>query len=541
METRQKYLDGLYEYIDVLKQNGEKQVSLLYDRQARNLCVMKQQSLDTMEIYRSLKAMQNRHIPIIYRVFQEAGHCIVLEEYISGRTFSQILDSHEPLNEEEIEDILRQLCECLLPLHENNIIHRDIKPSNLLLTNDGILKLIDFGIARTVTAGNKTDTVCFGTRGYSPPEQYGFGQTDARSDIYSMGMTIRMLCPHSSKLLRIVEKATQFAPKDRYSSVREILQELQVTEKQREGLAVKARRIWGQLRIPVLRQERIDAKSVEEILAEKLLSFQPALPPFKDYTFAPGSYTLEPIPHCPDDDRYIFPSKESALHNGLQAFEQFIYSQRNNYIKQALVMFRKLQLTNYCTYEVRKGNYYHGVDRQIEHRIREILDWGEQHGLSLDVVPKGLEAFSCPPSFHEKNEKGSHLWNLEHFEDMEYTAPIHELLDKWSDTVPPIVGYKRYIKTPSRLIGIAESKDGEDYEICPTDLYAFRTDEANKQLQENVLYAVLDLVMQSDALRTDIHGAIREAYGERLQKALKDKAENLRKYFLAFLNRPATS
>ena len=536
MEAWKESMGDLYEWLDVLKQDDKKRVSLLYDKQGKQLCVMKEQPLDTMAVYQALKAMENRHIPRIYRVFREAEQCIILEEHIAGKTVSYLLDSEEPPGELEIEDILSQLCECLLPLHENGIVHRDIKPSNLLLTNDGILKLIDFGIARTVKEDGGFDTVCFGTRGFSPPEQYGFEQTDARSDIYSMGMTLQMFHPQSKKLQRILEKATQFAPKDRYSSVAEIWKDLHRETPTQSGFSERMQRLLGGIRWPILRQEQVDAKSVEEILAEKLLSFRPALPCPKDYTFAPNSYTLPPYPHCPNDDRYLFPTKEIARQEGLSAFEQHIYSQRQAWIRQALILFRETQLRNYSVYEVTRGNYYHRIDRQIEQRIREILNWAEKNGLSLSAVPTGLKSFSCPPSFLEKDSKGSHLWNLAHFEDMVYTEPAQGLLDKWSGAIPPLVGYERYIETRSHLVSIAENKEGniakggEDYEICPADLYAFRTGKAAMQLQEDVLYAVSDLVEESDALRMDIHGAIRDAYGDRLKKALEAKADEMRHY-----------
>ena len=164
MEIWEKYFGDFYEKLDTLKESENRKVSLLYDRQGKRLCVLKEQDISALSVYNFLKTCKNKHIPQIYYVFEDNEKCFVLEEHIAGKTLSQILDEGEQLPEGVIENILEQLSECLYPLHKENIIHRDIKPSNLILTNDNILKLIDFGIARTVKEDSSTDTLYFGTR-----------------------------------------------------------------------------------------------------------------------------------------------------------------------------------------------------------------------------------------------------------------------------------------------------------------------------------------------------------------------------------------
>ena len=107
------------------------------------------------------------------------------------------------------------------------VIHRDIKPQNIILSDDGLATLIDFGISRYYDKNARSDTVCFGTQEFAPPEQYGFSQTDCRADIFSLGVLLGwMLTGRTSdfvipdrRLARIVKKCTAFSPKDRYSSV----------------------------------------------------------------------------------------------------------------------------------------------------------------------------------------------------------------------------------------------------------------------------------------------------------------------------------
>ena len=86
-----------------------------------------------------------------------------------------------------------QLCAVLDYLHHQNIIFRDLKPSNIMVEQSGMVRLIDFGIARLFKPGKASDTAAIGTLGYAPPEQYGSIQTDLRSDVYSLGATLRTL------------------------------------------------------------------------------------------------------------------------------------------------------------------------------------------------------------------------------------------------------------------------------------------------------------------------------------------------------------
>ncbi|MCL2387836.1 MAG: protein kinase, partial [Defluviitaleaceae bacterium] len=118
-------------------------------------------------------------------------------------------------------------------LHESNppIIHRDIKPSNIIISNDGILKLIDFDIAREYKMDSDADTAHIGTKKYASPEQYGFSQTDCRSDIFSAGMMMAELLTGEvseenlnahGELGKIISKCIEVDPKQRFQNVKEV-------------------------------------------------------------------------------------------------------------------------------------------------------------------------------------------------------------------------------------------------------------------------------------------------------------------------------
>ena len=226
MNSLEKFLSGGYEFVDELKQNF---VALFYDKNAQRLCVVKKRSMNSFGIYKILKELGDPHIPEIYRLFECDGELIVIEEHIDGQTLEEVLIYRTVVIDEKFAlEILKGLCECLAAVHAKNIVHRDLKPSNIMIDKNNVVKLIDFGIARTFKPESSTDTEILGTRGYASPEQFGlfdFGQTDSRSDIYSLGVTIKQLLgeDYRGDLLKILNRCTALEPARRYQSVGEIL------------------------------------------------------------------------------------------------------------------------------------------------------------------------------------------------------------------------------------------------------------------------------------------------------------------------------
>lgn len=180
------------------------------------------------EVYRRLRDVDCPHLPRIYRVeeTQEAVH--VLEEYIQGDTLAFLLEGGT-LPQDQARQILLQLCRALKVLHGLGAVHRDIKPENIILRGSEAV-LIDFDASRLRKENNTTDTRIMGTTGYAAPEQYGFTQTDSRTDIYSLGILLNEMLTgqHPSQSLAkgkfrpIIEKCTRINASQRYGSVREL-------------------------------------------------------------------------------------------------------------------------------------------------------------------------------------------------------------------------------------------------------------------------------------------------------------------------------
>ncbi len=142
---------------------------------------------------RLLRDLDHPAIPDIADYFEELGRAYLVMEFVWGESLEKRLEkANAPLLETDVLHWALQLCDALEYLHGRQppIIFRDLKPSNVMVANTGQVKLIDFGIARTFKVGKKRDTIAMGSENYAAPEQWGKGQTDARSDVYALGATL---------------------------------------------------------------------------------------------------------------------------------------------------------------------------------------------------------------------------------------------------------------------------------------------------------------------------------------------------------------
>ena len=141
---------------------------------------------------RILSNLAHPNLPRVSDFFEEGSKSYLVMEFVEGHSLQKYLEMKGALPENDVLNWAIQLCHVLDYLHSQAppIIFRDLKPSNVMLTSQGVIKLIDFGIARTYKVGKKRDTMAMGSENYAALEQWGKGQTDARSDIYSLGATM---------------------------------------------------------------------------------------------------------------------------------------------------------------------------------------------------------------------------------------------------------------------------------------------------------------------------------------------------------------
>lgn len=180
------------------------------------------------------------HLPYVVDCYAAGEQRAVVMEHVQGETLADVVYRCDP-SAALACDVFPKLCEAVGELHDGfdpPLIHRDLKPSNIMLTSSN-LTIIDFGISRTFDDGADEDTRCFGTRAYAPPEQFGYGQTDVRSDVYALGMLLYFCLTEKTPdakarrdgfrdaripeaFRQVIVRATAFDPAQRFASASEL-------------------------------------------------------------------------------------------------------------------------------------------------------------------------------------------------------------------------------------------------------------------------------------------------------------------------------
>ncbi len=206
-----------------------KNVELVQHTETGRIYVKKTQTVYDRTVYDLLYRMQDPFFPRIVECIESDGKLILIESYVSGDTLQDILNRGETFSLYQTADFMMQILDGLRVLHTQNppIVHRDIKPSNIVLTDDGTLRMIDCNTARQYEYTKSTDTIIIGTEGYAAPEQYGFRQTDPRTDIYSLGVLTNMLLTgyipqehmYEGPVTPIIRKCVELDPENRYEDL----------------------------------------------------------------------------------------------------------------------------------------------------------------------------------------------------------------------------------------------------------------------------------------------------------------------------------
>ena len=203
-------------------------VSLVQHVQTKQVFIKKELRVYRADVYRQLKACPVRHTPRIYELYEEDGLLTVIEEYVQGDTLEALLSQGMRFSTENVRRWAAGLCDILMALHAMTppVIHRDIKPSNCILASDGQLVLLDLNAARQYDGSKAEDTELLGTRGYAAPEQYGFGESGVRTDIYGVGALMHCLLtgstdprvPVPGPLGPVIRTCMKLNPQERYPS-----------------------------------------------------------------------------------------------------------------------------------------------------------------------------------------------------------------------------------------------------------------------------------------------------------------------------------
>lgn len=245
-------VDGKYKILNVVGKGGMSIVYLAMNEKVNKQWAIKEIIkrdyrdfyMDRKEI-EMMKRLKHPNLPAIVDVIEQKSSLLIVMDYIEGQSLEDIVMEQGPQDEKSVIKWVKQLCDVLNYLHTRTppIIYRDMKPANVILKPDGNVMLIDFGAAREYKPQNLKDTVLLGTRGYAAPEQYRMeGQSDARTDIYSLGITmfrlltgenpeglcpVRKLRPEiSTGIENILLKCTHTAKDERYQSAAELFDAL---------------------------------------------------------------------------------------------------------------------------------------------------------------------------------------------------------------------------------------------------------------------------------------------------------------------------
>ncbi|HSE83859.1 MAG TPA: serine/threonine-protein kinase [Thermodesulfobacteriota bacterium] len=208
----------------------------------------------------------------ILNYLENDGNIYLVMEYINGETLESYLKREGKLTVEKAASVSMNILDALDFMHSKGVIHRDIKPSNVMFTEGGIVKVMDFGVAKVAGENGQTRTGMVGSFLYISPEQILGEEASAQSDIYSFGITFyqmvtgrvpfngdseyKIMKAHleekpaipwvinsniSKEIGKVILKAIAKNPKDRYPNIKELIEDLRTANKERKSLIIPSK------------------------------------------------------------------------------------------------------------------------------------------------------------------------------------------------------------------------------------------------------------------------------------------------------------
>ncbi len=235
-------VDKLQEYrtVEILKQSPQESTILVQSPNDTQLICKIISCCEKTHPYELFETQSHPFIPKVYKCAHVGDELVVLMERLEGPTLKEQVNEYGSFQASCLMESFQGLLDAVSFIHtafDVPVIHRDIKPENIIMTSMGA-KLIDFGIARTWDPDADSDTRLMGTNGYAAPEQFGFRQSDVRTDIYALGMTLRFaltgVTPSQETTVEppsfasVLSKACEFDPEQRYATVKELAYALQL-------------------------------------------------------------------------------------------------------------------------------------------------------------------------------------------------------------------------------------------------------------------------------------------------------------------------
>ena len=271
MHSVRKILDGRYVILDLIGQGGSGKVYLVRDSKLNKKWAVKEIANSNPGLIREinvLKKIDHRSLPRVVDVIEHGKMTYIVMDYIEGITLKEWIDKNGKISKETALRWAKEIAKAMNYLHELNppVIYRDMKPENIIVKTDGNVVLIDFGTTKEYMEHSSKQVEALGTKCYAAPEQFGNKNgkekynTDARTDIYSFGITLFCmltgkkastikewkisLSSKSSGLNQIILKCIDKNPSHRYQNTKELINALEGYRQLEEPYRAKKKKIY---------------------------------------------------------------------------------------------------------------------------------------------------------------------------------------------------------------------------------------------------------------------------------------------------------